>query len=404
MLGRSNVLAALIFLADVLTGHGQAQVASFTCPMPAPQAACGNPEFQSCSMDVPDSTGSSVTRHFCIHVPDIPESGLGTVWGFHGGGGNGKVMTRFLADQTEQGAVLVAPTAERSSADCARRWRSLGPPYRASWADLSNPADPCPQAQTPDNDADLDFVTALMNEIDQQLDAAGHWALGFSSGAGMIYQLMITNPLSQRFAGFAPIANAMTEAKLAAAAGGGAGGWSAELEIAHPILVMQGTADRLFVPLERIGEAVDQLFATGQCQPSTPPRPSDGIRCWGSFPMIPGRPKHYYEDRGLQTRLWLMQRNRPLPRAIEGVYPDRGHGRDTSLNQEDATVTVRREWPASRRPGSQPIVWLTSIDAAHTMAGPGGAYPPCRGNCDIDIIREILQFWRANAGLRTPWR
>lgn len=357
-------------------------------------------------MDVPDSMGNSVRRHFCIHVPGRPQGELSTIWGFHGSRGSGQVMTGFLADQTEQGAVLVAPTALRSGADCARRWRSLGPPYRASWAELSNPDDPCPQAQTQtqDNDADLDFVTALMNEIDQQLAPAGHWALGFSSGAGMVYQLMITNPLSARFAGFAPIANAMTEAKLAASTGGGAGGWSAELEIAHPILVMQGTADRLFVPLERMGDAVDQLFATGQCQTSTPPRPSDAIRCWASFPMIPGRPKHYYEDRGLQTRLWLMQRNRPVPRAIEGVYPDLGHGRDTDLNEEDATVTVRREWPASRESGSQPIVWLTAIDAAHTMAGPGGAYPPCRGNCDIDIIREILQFWRANAGLRTPWR
>ena len=79
--------------------------------------------------------------------------------------------------------------------------------------------------------------------------------------------------------------------------------------------------------------------------------------------MVQGASNNYYEDRGLQTRKWLMQRNRPARRAIEGLYPDVGHGRDTSLDQEDATVTVRREWQSTGRERSQPVVWLTSIDA-----------------------------------------
>jgi hypothetical protein len=51
------------------------------------------------------------------------------------------------------------------------------------------------------------------------------------------------------------------------------------------------------------------------------------------------------------------------------------------------------------------VVWINVIGAAHTLPGARGAYPPCgSNNCDIDIIREVLQFWRANAGLRSQWR
>ncbi len=75
------------------------------------------------------------------------------------------------------------------------------------------------------------------------------------------------------------------------------------------------------------------------------------------------------------------------------------------LLAEAQTFTVRREWPATPQDGSQPLVWLNVIDAAHTVPGGRGNYPPCASPaCDIDAFRVLLQFWRANAGLQTRWR
>ena len=121
--------------------------------------------------------------------------------------------------------------------------------------------------------------------------------------------------------------------------------------------------------------------------------------------MLPSAGPHYYEDQGMRTLRYLLDRNDPAPRAIEGIYPDVGHGRDSTLTAEDQTVTVRREWPATPREGSQPLVWLNVIGAQHIVPGARGNYPPCaNAACDVDAFRTLLQFWRANAGLRTRWR
>jgi hypothetical protein len=55
-----------------------------------------------------------------------------------------------------------------------------------------------PPAGGTDQTADLDLVTALLDEIDVRFDA-----LGFSSGGDMVLQMMFTAPLSTRFEGWA---------------------------------------------------------------------------------------------------------------------------------------------------------------------------------------------------------
>jgi len=384
-----------------------AQIASFTCPIAGPANACGNPEFQACSIDVTDSAGVAVTRDFCIHVPAQPAEGMSAIWGFHGGGGNTRVGVGLMDSETEQGAILVAPSAIPSGSNCNTAWRSFGETDFDEWSEIDSANDPC-AAATQDNDADLDFVLALMDEIDAQLSPESHFAWGFSSGASMSYQLMITAPLSQRFAGFGMIGAAMNEAKLAAAAGGAGIDWSAETEIAHPVLVSRGSNDRVFFPTQLIIERVNALAAGAW--PAGHPcalvnTPETVLRCWREQPMLPGQGKHYWEDQGDRTLRFLLARNRPAQRALEGLYPDLGHGRDSTLRQEDQTVTVRREWPATRRSGSQPVVWLDVIGAQHVVPAARGNYPPCASAaCDVDAFRTLLQFWRANAGLFTRWR
>ncbi len=387
-----------------------AEAQTFTCPAAAPAGfACGNSEFQNCGIDIPDSSGTLVPRHFCIHVPVQPAPAMSAIFGFHGSSGDARVGVGIMEDQTEQGMVLVAPTAIETGPQCQRKWRSFGPDTFDEWSEIDQPLDPCAAAPTQDNDADLDFVAALMDEIDQQLEPPHHYAWGFSSGANMSYQLMLTSPVSERFAGFGMVAAGMNEAKLAAAAGGAGADWSAQTEIAHPVLVSQGTADRVFFPTELIIQRVEFLAsqlgwpAAHPC--ATANTPATVLGCWREEPMLPGVARNYFEDQGVRTLRFLRDRNQPAQRAIEGVYPDVGHGRDSTFAQEDQTVTVRREWPATPREGSQPLVWLNVIDAAHTVPGRRGNYPPCASPaCDIDAFRVLLQFWRANAGLQTRWR
>ena len=91
------------------TMHG---AQAYIC-QPAPPAAprCGNPEFQSCRIDVPVGGGAPpVPRHFCIHVPAAPPSQeFPVIFAFHGNSGDGGVMVTTWDKHTEQGMVLIAP-------------------------------------------------------------------------------------------------------------------------------------------------------------------------------------------------------------------------------------------------------------------------------------------------------
>jgi poly(3-hydroxybutyrate) depolymerase len=62
--------------------------------------------------------------------------------------------------------------------------------------------------------ADLDFIKELAQGIRNNLQVSEFYASGFSSGAGMIYQMYITNPFAQQFIGYAAISNIINDVKL----------------------------------------------------------------------------------------------------------------------------------------------------------------------------------------------
>jgi poly(3-hydroxybutyrate) depolymerase len=104
------------------------------------------------------------------------------------------------------------------------------------------------------------------------------------------------------------------------------------------------------------------------------------------------------------TVAWYVDHNNSTERGIESLYPDLGHG-SSFADHEDATVAVRQDFP--RKPGavdSAAVARITIIDGSHEWPGKNGNAAPCSSeNCDIDMTEEILQFWRANAGLRAIW-
>ena len=227
----------------------------------------------------------------------------------------------WLQDQTEQGMVLVAPSALPSDPDCTTRWRHMNPGIQ-TWADFGGTDSCTPPAGGTAKSADLDFVTALLDEIDARFEVSGHYALGFSSGAGMVLQMMFTAPLSTRFEGWGVIANGMNTFKVAAAAGGGFGPYSADTETKRPIIVQTGTADKVHFPADvvidtitfkstQMGDPCDLTVVTIEAV----------IRCFVNQPMTAGLGGNDYHDQAYTTREWLVDRMNADPRPIESLYP-----------------------------------------------------------------------------------
>ncbi|MCP4996328.1 MAG: hypothetical protein GY934_21530, partial [Gammaproteobacteria bacterium] len=230
-----------------------------------------NPEFQSCGIDV-----NGITRHFCIHVPSDganPPAGqsdplienMPVIFGFHGRSGDATRMVRIWDKHTEQGMVLVAPSALVSGADCVPQWRGVQRSASATpWDDLSR-YDACglagaaippkfsnlPYQRGGTYQDDLDLVRSIVAAInaDTQIQPTGFYASGFSSGAGMVYQLFITLPHATFFNGFASVSNVMTRAKIdAQASASGVAGYQPNHDVRKPFLFIIGTNDKVNAP------------------------------------------------------------------------------------------------------------------------------------------------------------
>jgi len=374
------------------------------CPMAGPANACSNPEFQSCSLTV-----NGVQRSYCIHVPDQPANDLPVIFAFHGASQSASHQVDIWDKHTEQGIVIVALTALESDTPrgCRRAWRYLGPDMQ-TWADYNN-VDPCPGplgvAKTKIND--LDFVRDLAQGIDGALDVANFYATGFSSGAGMVYQLSITQPFATLFKGFAPVSNAINSFQQAAATGGGVAAYGAATDVARPLMVFMGTADKINAPLMSIIENAPSCTFTNTCTAvggnfDCAAVVEEAMLCWKES-IVAGGNSHRMLTPLAETTQWYVLRNGSNPNPIVSLYPNKGsYGLVLAGGSFDQTTAVRHDYVTDGS-DSMPVAAVTIIDGSHVTPGKNGAYPPC-SNCDVDATEEILQFWRANAGFRNHWQ
>ena len=399
-----KTIATVAIFVPMLVGKvGSAQ--AYMCPQPPPAGApqCGNPEFQSCGIDVPVGGGAApVRRHFCIHVPAAPASmEFPVIFAFHGRSGDGGVMVTIWDKHTEQGMVLIAPSALPSGSGCTTGWRTIRRLY-PSWSDFQT-VDPCPPMVPLGHDLWL-VDTISQDLINQGIQPQGFYAAGFSSGAGMVHQLYITESFAARFAGFAAISSPIDRPqKDAQAAAAGWGPFQPNHHNKTPILLAMGTSDKGFVPWENIVESVDDRLVPGAACPAITSA-LDVEQCYRDHSTYPGQGKHFMISPLEDTTDWYVAHNNAVGRGVESLYPDLGHG-SSFADHEDATVAVRQDFPARRgADDSAAVARITIIDGGHEWPGKNGNAPPCGSeNCDIDMTEVILQFWRANAGLRAVW-
>jgi len=381
--------------------------AQMACPpaagIPPFIANCGNAAFQSCSVDV-----AGVPRHFCIHQPSgpTPPAGWPVIVGFHGSGGMGSRAVEWMDHATDQRAILVAPTALPSSEQtggCTRRWRHLGGAI-PTWADFALPDPNGCGPSAAENGHDLEFVEELLDEIEAVQEVSDFYAFGFSNGGGMTFQLYLTEPLASRFAAYGVIGTGLGATKIDQhMAGGSYLGFSDNQETRRPVMVIIGTNEKSYMSWARMIQRVDQLASFGVNGPCpSVATPQEVISCYARNAAAPGLPDNTLPTERSETRNWLVGFNNAVPRAVEGLYPDLGHGA-VDPRRHDRTMVARQHYPPRGGPDSEPVTLLTVIDGEHNVPGLSGNHAPCIGNCDIVAFDELLQFWRAYAGLQ-DWR
>jgi poly(3-hydroxybutyrate) depolymerase len=374
--------------------------------VPGPAGLCGNLEFESCSLNV-----SGVDRNYCIHIPAQPPSDLPVIFAFHGGNQRADHQVEVWDKHTEQGIVIVAPEALESESllpdgtiTCMRKWRTIGGGV-ANWADFPT-ASTCPPAIANEKRADLDFIQELAQGIGNNLHVSRFYASGFSSGAGMIYQMVITNPFAQQFSGFAAISNTINDSQKTAALGGGGGGYTANTDTAKPLIFVMGTADKLNAPVESIYENDCVRHFTTNCTATgvefdCTEVVKQAAYCWKESPIW-GNPHKLMTHRA-DNIAWFVNRNHNNSNPIISLYPNLGsYGSVGEENNVDRTMAVRQDFLPTGD-NSAPFTAITIIDGGHVHPGKDGDYPPCV-NCDIDVTEQILQFWRAKAGFRSQWK
>jgi poly(3-hydroxybutyrate) depolymerase len=205
---------------------------------------------------------------------------------------------------------------------------------------------------------DLAFVEALLDWLAAtgDVDLERVYASGFSSGAGMTWQLSVLDRTVNRFRGFAPVSKTLSSAQLAL-------GDAAALSTPKPLIYFHGTAD------DNWSQAI-----LDEPQPTPPDVVADWI----------GRNRTLRAD---QPVVYSCVTERPLdPFAVEQLY---------------------RPNPAVF--GSAAICFVTIVNGSHcwalTGSDPTGRGLVCR---DIDATKRMVSFWNTYAGMGLPaspaWR
>ena len=296
--------------------------------------------FSHQMIDVTDA-GQTLQRSFLIHVPlKSPKVAMPAVLVFHGGGQNASDMVQHWASMLGGDFVIVCPQALIDPTINKTLWAQARP------GDTVIPT------------TDLAFVDALLRWLaaSGDVDIDRVYATGFSSGAGMTWQLSMHDEFVNRFKGFAPVAKGVSSAQQALA-------HPMAANTPKPLIYIHGTADDNWAQLyDNVPE----------------PMPPDVVITW-------------------------MRRNRSLPASTPVVYSC------ATERPLDPVAVEQLYLPDPAVAGSRAVCFLTIINGGHcwplTGHDPSGRGLVCR---DFDATKRIIGFWNTHAGmglLATPdWR
>src|SRR3712207_1410420 len=287
------------------------------------------PGFSARTITVTDA-GRTLRRSFLIHVPlDAPRGVAPAVIAFHGGGQTAEDMVLHWKSIVSMGlgVVVVCPQALVDPDVDGTRWE-IATPGAQAWPTT-----------------DLAFIDALLTSLvaREGVDPQRVYATGFSSGAGMTWQLSLHGDFVDRFRGFAPVSQALNSAMLALA---DADVWT----IPKPLCYIHGTADDNWV---RVHDGVLE------------PMPPDVVTAW-------------------------LRRNYCLPAGPVRVYSC------PAALPPDPTIGVfgveQLYAPDPDAPASAAVCSITTVNAGHcyplTGREPRGLV--CR---DFNASARMVSFW-----------
>ncbi len=313
--------------------------------LPLHGALAAPPGFTRQSISVNGSAREYFIHIPCDHNPDV-DPPMPVIMAFHGGNASGRQMALRWQRQTNQGKVIVCPSAEIFPPTGKTKWRH------------ATAKEPAPDPK------DVDLVKALVAFLRSQPSVAPDlfYATGFSSGAGMTWQLAVLPQFSDVFRGFGPVARTIDQIKIR----------NVRRNRPLPVIYIHGTVDNGWFNDPNV------LQESGKLSPH-------------------------------QTVQWLLTFNgNDKLQVQEGCYPDlggapyrAGSAMDLVIRREQ-TVVVRQHYPAGNPENvneGAAVTFLAVVGGGHSW--PRYDAPPllathCR---DIDAADEIVRFWRQEAGM-----
>jgi polyhydroxybutyrate depolymerase len=328
--------SATVAVAAVYGGR-EAAAQSLPVPSPTPRPL---PAFVRHSIPVSDG-GATLQRSFLAHVP-LAIGPMPAVIVFHGGGQDASAMVQhweaLIPDTT---FAIVCPQALVDPLENKTRWQFARP------GDVSVPT------------TDLAFVAALLAwlQTNGRIDMQRIYAAGFSSGAGMTWQLTQLNQFVQRFRGFAPVSHRLNSAQLQLSD-------VPARTTPKPVAFTMGTAEPNWSGYDNTG--------------GSEPTPPDNVRYW-------------------------LQRNRALPADAPQLYR-------CNVEQPVDVFGVEQLYrPDPAVASSAALLWMTSVNGGHCWPLTGHD-PSGRGlvNRDVNWTKRVVAFWNTYAGMGLPsvpdWR
>lgn len=359
------ILTILFFLSFTI----KAMVCGLPATIGGVSYCPGGPLIQTCSVDVPDAAGVLEPRYFCLSKPAAVEE-ANAVFMFHGGGHTGKAVAKHWKNQRSD-AFIILPSSKKVAGK--RKWNTVDETV-PNFVDLKPVR----------GHSDTQFIRRVLIDLEATYGCnqpnpsspciKNYYAAGFSSGAGMVFQLSTRNYFNGWFSGYGAVGNGIKEEMREPVVAGT--GNLTEPKIPVPMFYMVGTDERVHMPIAY----VEDVIATSCAQPDFI---DSSIDCFGanSVKNIPSR--------RMDSGLWLRKTNQTLSASITDHYD--GITDDTLIasqlyEPDPIIVNAKAVWVGSVINGGHywPSINTVKVDPMHSE--------------DFETSDQMVDFWTTYAG------